>query len=121
MSDDELVPFAESIGVRRPDGQPVELTAGQRGLLEGLHHARQVDPLELVLAARKTARHQAAARALVVAALEGADLRIAASSSDAARSILRRAEDELELAARVLGLDVVDVDEARRRLRRSIE
>lgn len=105
MSDDELVPFAESLGLA--DGRPLELAPYQRALLSTFQaDVQAIDRGELALAARHAARRQAAARALAVAALQGVNVRVASTDAASARRLYQLAIDELELIGRTFDVDV---------------
>lgn len=115
MTGDELIPFVLTL----PHGVTSDPTPGQRALEDLLDdRPRAIDRAELELGARRTARRQAAARALALAALEGIEgIHIAAATEGAARELYELAVAELELAGRTLG---VDVGPARERLRASV-
>jgi hypothetical protein len=113
MTAEELIPFAQSLGVRgRRDGElgaPLELTLTQSRLLRGLFADRPPagDRWKLELEHRAQARRWARIRGVAVALLQGLDLDLRADgvASGDLRRFLQDVRDELELIARVLELD----------------
>lgn len=104
---EELIPFAESLGVT--GGDRLELTIGQERLLHALYGDRPPDvdrwDLELEVAAQERRRGQV--HAIAVAMLQGREVSIAPGLANGElRRFLQDVRHELELIGRTLNLDV---------------
>jgi hypothetical protein len=103
VTDDELVPFAERLGLPARDLKPPA-----QSYLEDLWHSQYVEAItedEVRLQADRADKRRRVTQAIACAVLEGRDLTIAGATSAQLRGLLQDVREELELYARVFGVD----------------